>query len=71
MLRKAGGKACVFQCFMQAKSELPNMQGALERTADNQYHLYNVDGLGDHLSELARVCKMPPKMQTASMIANP
>ncbi len=31
------------------------MQGALERTQENQYHLYNVDGAGDEITELARV----------------
>lgn len=31
------------------------MQGALERTQENQYHLYNVDGAGDDITELARV----------------
>ncbi|KAK9909935.1 hypothetical protein WJX75_009692 [Coccomyxa subellipsoidea] len=41
--------------LMQAKAELPNMQGALERTQENQYHLYNVDGAGDDITELARV----------------
>ncbi|CAL8467683.1 g7221 [Coccomyxa elongata] len=41
--------------LMQAKAELPNMQGALERTQENQYHLYNVDGAGDEITELARV----------------
>lgn len=40
---------------MQAKNELPNMQGALERTHDNQYHLYNVDGFANHITEGAQV----------------
>ncbi len=31
------------------------MQGALERTEQNQYHLFNVDGAGDDITELARV----------------
>lgn len=46
---------CLLGGFCQAKAELPNMQGALERTQENQYHLYNVDGAGDEITELARV----------------
>lgn len=48
------------------------MQGALERTEENQYHLYNVDGAGDEINELARVQiipYMPKKLITAYKIA--
>lgn len=31
------------------------MQGALERTHDNQYHLYNVDGYANTITEGAKV----------------
>lgn len=31
------------------------MQGALERTHDNQYHLYNVDGFANTITEGAQV----------------
>ena len=31
------------------------MQGALERSHDNQYHLYNVDGFANHITEGAKV----------------
>ena len=31
------------------------MQGALERSHDNQYHLYNVDGYANHITEGAKV----------------
>ena len=31
------------------------MQGALERTHDNQYHLYNVDGFANTITEGAKV----------------
>ena len=31
------------------------MQGALERTLDNQYHLYNVDGYANTITEGAKV----------------
>ena len=41
--------------ILQAKNELPNMQGALERSHDNQYHLYNVDGYANHITEGAKV----------------
>ena len=32
------------------------MAGALERSRENQYHLYNVDGLGDDITLVAKVC---------------
>jgi len=47
------------------------MQGALERTEENQYHLYNVDGAGDEINELARVQiapYMPKESYTAQMM---
>lgn len=31
------------------------MAGALERSRENQYHLYNVDGLGDDITLVAKV----------------
>lgn len=31
------------------------MQGALERTHDNQYHLYNVDGFANTITDGAKV----------------
>ena len=50
---KAVGKFVL--SHLQAKNELPNMQGALERSHDNQYHLYNVDGFANHITEGAKV----------------
>jgi hypothetical protein len=44
-----------WHAWVQAKQELPNMQGALERTHDNQYHLYNVDGYANTITEGAKV----------------
>ncbi|CAK0764240.1 hypothetical protein CVIRNUC_003138 [Coccomyxa viridis] len=41
--------------LLGAKNELPNMQGALERSHDNQYHLYNVDGFANHITEGAKL----------------
>ena len=37
------------------------MQGALERTHDNQYHLYNVDGFANHITEGAQVTAGLPR----------
>ena len=31
------------------------MAGALERTRDNQYHLYDVEGLGGEVTKVAKV----------------
>ena len=50
---KSVGKSA--SSHLQAKNELPNMQGALERSHDNQYHLYNVDGFANHITEGAKV----------------
>ena len=37
------------------------MQGALERTHDNQYHLYNVDGFANTITEGAKVAPSCPE----------
>ena len=50
----------VCTCGLQAKQELPNMQGALERTHDNQYHLYNVEGFANTITEGAKVTQSSP-----------
>jgi hypothetical protein len=39
----------------QSKAEAPNMAGALERTRDDQYHLYDVEGLGSEVTKASRV----------------
>ena len=48
------------------------MAGALERSRENQYHLYNVDGLGDDITLVAKVracmrsaCRPPSRMGPA------